>query len=109
VPAWSVPARNAGPTPATGSLRRSGPAGLCGCWPSLVLATPAAAEVWSEWVSIAQKTGFGPVSPLPGIWPLDSAIILPVGVEAYAAYALRGECLLQFGLECSDLREPAGL
>ena len=41
---------------------------------------------------IAQKTGFGMVSPLPGIWPslhLDTAITLPVGVEAYAAYALR--------------------
>jgi hypothetical protein len=58
----------------------------------LVLAVPAAAEVWSGWVGIAQKTGFGLVSPLPGIWPalhLDTAITLPVGVEAYAAYALR--------------------
>jgi hypothetical protein len=61
-------------------------------WPLLVLAAPAAAEVWSGWVGIAQKTGFGRVSPLPGIWPslhLDTAITLPVGVEAYAAYALR--------------------
>jgi len=51
----------------------------------LVLAAPAAAEVWSGWVGIAQKTGFGLVSPLPGIWPslhLDTAITLPVGVEA---------------------------
>jgi hypothetical protein len=43
-------------------------------------------------VGIAQKTGFGLVSPLPGIWSslhLDTAITLPVGVEAYAAYALR--------------------
>jgi len=58
----------------------------------LVLAVPAAAEVWSGWVGIAQKTGFGLVSPLPGIWPsvhLDTAMTLPVGVEAYAAYALR--------------------
>jgi hypothetical protein len=41
---------------------------------------------------MAQKTGFGLVSPLPGIWPslhLDTSITLPVGVEAYAAYALR--------------------
>jgi len=48
--------------------------------------------VWSGRVGIAQKTGFGLVSPLPGIWPslhLDTAITLPVGVEAYAAYALR--------------------
>ena len=60
-------------------------------WPLLVLAAPAAAEVWSGWVGIAQKTGFGLVSPLPGIWPslhLDTTITLPVGVEAYAAYAL---------------------
>jgi hypothetical protein len=58
----------------------------------LVLAIPASAEVWSGWIGIAQKTGFGLVSPLPGIWPslhLDTAITVPVGVEAYAAYALR--------------------
>jgi hypothetical protein len=61
-------------------------------WPLLVLAAPAATEVWSGWVGIAQKTGFGLVRPLPGIWPslhLDTAITLPVGVEAYASYALR--------------------
>ena len=61
-------------------------------WPLLVLAAPAAAEVWSGWVGIAQRTGFGMVVPLPGIWSglhLDTAITLPVGVEAYAAYALR--------------------
>jgi len=61
-------------------------------WPLLLLAFPAAAEVWSGWVGIAQKTGFGQVSPLPGIWPslrLDTSITLPIGVEAYAAYALR--------------------
>jgi hypothetical protein len=48
--------------------------------------------VWSGWVGIAQKTGFGLISPLPGILPslhLDTSITLPVGVEAYAAYALR--------------------
>src|SRR5271170_5388603 len=61
-------------------------------WPLLLLAFPAAAEVWSGWVGIAQKTGFGLVSPLPGIWSsfhLDTTIMLPIGVEAYAAYALR--------------------
>src|SRR6202022_3960385 len=60
--------------------------------PLLVLAAPAAVEVWSGWVGIAQRTGFGLVSPLPGILPslhLDTSITLPVGVEAYAAYALR--------------------
>ena len=47
--------------------------------------------MWSGWVGIALKTGFGLVSPLPGIWPLlhmDTAITLPIGVDAYAAYAL---------------------
>ena len=61
-------------------------------WPLLVLAVPAAAEVWSGWVGIAQKTGFGMVPLLPGIWPslhLDTAVTPPVGVECYAAYALR--------------------
>jgi len=61
-------------------------------WPLLVLAAPAAAEVWSGWVGIAQMTGFGRVALLPGICPslhLDTTIALPVGVEAYAAYALR--------------------
>jgi hypothetical protein len=61
-------------------------------WPLLVLAVPAAAEVWSGWVGIAQKTGFGTVPLLPGIWSslhLDTAVTLPVGVECYAAYALR--------------------
>jgi hypothetical protein len=61
-------------------------------WPLLVLAVPAAAEVWSGWVGIAQQTGFGAVPLLPGIWPslrLDTAVTLPVGVECYAAYALR--------------------
>ena len=48
--------------------------------------------MWSGWVGIARLTGFGLVSPLPGIWPslhLDTSITLPVGVEAYAGYALR--------------------
>jgi len=61
-------------------------------WPLLILAVPAAAEVWSGWVGIAQQTGFGVVSLLPGIWSslrLDTAVTLPVGVECYAAYALR--------------------
>ncbi len=85
---------DAGPGPAAVPgpvLRRTGP-GRSGTrrrtirsWPLLVLAFPAAAEVWSGWVGIAQKTGFGLVSPLPGIWSslhLDTTITLPVGVEA---------------------------
>jgi len=53
---------------------------------------PAAVAVWSGWVGIGQLTGFGQIHPLPGIWDslhLNTAVTLPVGVEAYAAYALR--------------------
>jgi hypothetical protein len=61
-------------------------------WPLALLAAPAAAAVWSGWVGIGQMTGFGQVHPLPGIWDalhLNTAVTLPIGVEAYAAYALR--------------------
>jgi hypothetical protein len=87
--------RSRGPAPGTAADRSAAVparARTVRSWPLLVLAAPAAAEVWSGWVGIAQKTGFGRVSPLPGIWPslhLDTTITLPVGVEAYAAYALR--------------------
>jgi hypothetical protein len=92
VPHAPVPARIAGPAAADRSPSAVRSGRIVRSWPLLVLAAPAAAEVWSGWVGIAQKTGFGLVSPLPGIWPslhLDTAVTLPVGVEAYAAYALR--------------------
>jgi hypothetical protein len=87
-----APAQTSGPVAADRSPAAVRPGRTVRSWPLLVLAAPAAAEVWSGWVGIAQKTGFGLVSPLPGIWPslhIDTAITLPVGVEAYAAYALR--------------------
>lgn len=74
------------------SALRPGRAQTVRTWPLLVLALPAVVAVWSGWVGIGQMTGFGQVHPLPGIWDslhLNSAITLPVGVEAYAAYALR--------------------
>jgi hypothetical protein len=59
-------------------------------WPLFLIAAPAAVAVWSGWVGLGQLAGFGLVRPLPGIlaWHLDTAITLPVGVEAYGAYAL---------------------
>jgi hypothetical protein len=60
-------------------------------WPVFLIAAPAAVAVWSGWVGLGGMCGFGMVHPLPGIVPglqLDTAITLPVGVEAYGAYAL---------------------
>ena len=60
-------------------------------WPLFLIAAPAAVAVWSGWVGLGGMCGFGVVHPLPGILPgfqLDTAITLPIGVEAYGAYAL---------------------
>ena len=61
-------------------------------WPLVLLAVPAFVAVWSGWVGLGELTGFGVVHPLPGIadhFSINSAITLPIGVETYAAYALR--------------------
>jgi len=60
-------------------------------WPLLLIAAPAAIAIWSGWVGLGEMAGFGVVQPLPGIVDgirLNTAITLPVGVEAYAAFAL---------------------
>lgn len=60
-------------------------------WPLWLLAAPAGVAIWSGWVGLGGMTGFGPVTLLPGISDLriNTAITLPVGMEVYAAYALR--------------------
>jgi hypothetical protein len=61
-------------------------------WPMVLLAAPAFVAIWSGWVGLGALTGFGMVHPLPGIadeFTINSAITLPIGVETYAAYALR--------------------
>jgi hypothetical protein len=59
-------------------------------WPLFVIASPAMVAIWSGWVSLGEMCGFGLVEPFPGIaaWRLNTAITLPVGVEAYGAYAM---------------------
>src|SRR5699024_5013240 len=60
-------------------------------WPLVLLALPAGVAIWSGWVGLGQMAGFGPVQLLPGIVDLEvnTAITLPIGMEAYAAFALR--------------------
>jgi len=61
-------------------------------WPLWLLALPAFVAVWSGWVGMGKLCGFGVVQPLPGIWDslhLDTSITLPIGMEAYAAYAIK--------------------
>jgi hypothetical protein len=60
-------------------------------WPLFLIAAPAAVAVWSGWGGLGTLCGFGLVHPLPGIvsgFTINTAITLPVGVEAYGAYAL---------------------
>ena len=59
-------------------------------WPLVPIALPAAVAIWSGWVGLGALCGFGPVHVLPGISDLtiNTAICLPIGMEAYAAYAL---------------------
>jgi hypothetical protein len=92
------PAANpaADPSPAMGAGEAPSPAGrlrrLPASWPLLLLALPAFVAIWSGWVGLGELTGFGLVHPLPGIadgFTLNTAITLPIGVETYAAYALR--------------------
>ena len=89
--AWHRP-HDPRPFPQDGPVQSGPSSGVVRTWPLVVLALPAAVAVWSGWVGIGQMTGFGIVQPLPGIWDslhIDTAVTLPVGVEAYAAMALR--------------------
>lgn len=101
-------ARHAGvPAAETGAARHSGKRHAAGerhgkrrvpVWPVWLLALPAAVAIWSGWVELGKLCGFGKVQPLPGItdWTIDTSVTLPVGMEAYAAYAmyvwLSGRC-----------------
>ena len=66
-------------------------------WPLLVIALPAMVAIWSGWVGLGGMTGFGPMDMLPGftrengspLLYINTAITLPIGIEAYAAYALK--------------------
>ncbi|MFG2067755.1 ABC transporter permease [Micromonospora tulbaghiae] len=80
------PQANTETTPGKSQVRR------LAAWPVVLIALPAFVAIWSGWVGLGGLTGFGVVHPLPGIadgFSLNTAITLPIGVEVYAAYALR--------------------
>ncbi|MCO1582029.1 ABC transporter permease [Crossiella sp. SN42] len=82
----TAPTTPAAPAPGARPVRR------VRSWPVLLLALPAFVAIWGGWVGLGKLTGFGPVDLLPGIaggFVLNTAITLPIGVEAYAAFALR--------------------
>jgi hypothetical protein len=61
-------------------------------WPLVLLALPAFVAIWRGWVGLGQLAGFGVIQLLPGIWDelrVNTAVTLPIGLEVYAAYALR--------------------
>jgi hypothetical protein len=61
-------------------------------WPLAFIALAAAVAVWGGWVRLGELTGFGPINVLPGIGNglvIDTAVVLPLSVEFYGAYALR--------------------
>jgi hypothetical protein len=61
-------------------------------WPLVFIGLAAAVAIWGGWVRLGQLTGFGPITPLPGIangFTIDTAVVLPVSAEFYSAYALR--------------------
>lgn len=61
-------------------------------WPLVVIGLGAAVAVWSGWVGLGQLTGFGMIQPLPGIIDdlrINTAVVLPLSVEAYAATSLK--------------------
>ena len=90
--AASGPTPEPSPEPVSGSGSADSTPIRVRSWPLLLLAAPALVAIWSGWVGLGELTGFGVVHPLPGIWDrlaINTAITLPVGVETYAAYALR--------------------
>ena len=79
-------------SPGTGPERsgtRPGPCGPGRCWSSPSPPPPKCGPAGS---ASRSRPASALVPPLPGIWSslhLDTAVTLPVGVECYAAYALR--------------------
>lgn len=62
-------------------------------WPGYAIMFPAAVAIWAGWVGLGQMTGFGVIQLFPGVPYLEqlrinTSITLPIGMEAYAAFAM---------------------
>lgn len=90
-PQVAPPAAGSKPTPTSPQPPRpETPRKRVATWPAKLVALPAAVAIWAGWVALGGMTAFGRVNLLPGIkggLVVDTAITLPIGVEAYAAYA----------------------
>ncbi|UJW35163.1 hypothetical protein L3Q67_16090 [Saccharothrix sp. AJ9571] len=76
----------AAPAPPNASARLPRP------WPLIFIGLAAAVAIWGGWVRLGELTGFGPINLLPGAgggFTMDTAVVLPLSVEFYSAYALR--------------------
>lgn len=79
-------------------------------WPLYLIALGAFVAIWGGWVGLGKLTGFGEIVLLPGIadsFVINSAITLPLGLEAYAALALRTWLAPPVGVE-ETVRRFAG-
>ena len=64
-------------------------------WPLAFIGLAAAVAVWGGWVDLGRFTGFGMVQPLPGLVDslrINTAIVLPIGIEAYGAMPCAPGC-----------------
>jgi hypothetical protein len=76
----------AAPAPPGASARLPQP------WPLVFIGLAAGVAIWGGWVRLGELTGFGPINLLPGVgggFTLNTAVVLPLSVEFYSAYALR--------------------
>lgn len=61
-------------------------------WPLVIIGLAAAVAIWGGWVHLGELTGFGPINLFPGLGgglTVNTAVVLPLSVEFYSAYALR--------------------
>lgn len=86
-----LPTSTEGPLPAKPAKALPSQVKRVSTWQLQVIALPAYVAIWAGWVALGGLTGFGPINLLPGIGTgltINTAITLPIGAEAYAAYAL---------------------